>query len=448
MVTRTIPILLGLALLLGAAPGASAWHWEDEEENAYYGSRAGDPRTVEDAGECLDDVQDRYGLTCMVLYPHLIPGVDTVPVNAQRPMDCALGMDVTGGAAPVGPGWVHEGHTWYSAPSLVQYDTPEDEGPCEPGYHHPLRGLTRDLVLSPEYPIIGYAYLSSDTTRAPGLDPGPSGPKAGTMPCVTVEFTMQTGRHLGRGDVIAQGSTTKTVATVPDGIAPSSLPVEDPCPGSEGPIDPEQVTEFQVDLGTPQQEIPSSKGYIVHVRWYQWDGEDLEVTAQQNQWRLHSGPEDVNRVVVPVVRPLQVDHVKIQSFDDRFYILTEMSSPMGSYDVDAVNMHLKLLDDEGVEIPMEHLEPAIHRYSIDHDGLFRPVRVTFPWDVEQEGLEPGSYTIRAVATNWQHTDTATKQTTFSIPGQAETEDSPVSMLPALTLLALLALALLAARRRT
>lgn len=444
--TRILPSFLVLALLLGALPGASAWHWEDENENTAFGSQAGDPRTVEDAGECLEEVQDREELACMVLYPHIWDDRWMVPVNTQRPADC-LGDVESSHVFDFLPGNDEAESIWFSSPGFAEYATQEDGNSCEPEITHPERGLTRDLVLSPESNITGYWYLASGLSEPSAPIGSGQALSAGSMPCMTVEFTMRNGKFTEDGDVIAHGSTTKTIVSTPGGTDPDPLPIEDPCPGSLGTVDPGSVTEFRVDLGTPQFTVPQDKGFIVLVHWYQWNpevlGEDLPV--KQSHWKVLAGPEHANRLTVPVVEPLSVDGLDLQEEDGSVQIRSIINSPMGSYDVDVQNIRVEVFDDAEEKIDLKHLQEPILRYSVDIGGHFRPVNVTFPWDLEKEDLDPGTYTVRMSATNWQHTHDAMNETTFTIPAQAEVQGSPGAGFPVIALLLLTALVL---RRRT
>jgi hypothetical protein len=431
--------LLGLLvtslLLLSGAQTASAWHWDNENEHQAFGAQAGDPRTQEDVQECLDQTAHSRELTCIALYPHLLDNIFSVPANTQRPADC-LKDRARGWFAPGVAGWAHSGLQWYSSPGFVEYSPHAGDDACEAPRVHPERGLAKDLRLSTEAPIIGYWHLSADQLEITplGIGSGPEGePSAGAMPCVSVEMTLQTGRYLGQGDIIAQGTTTKTIVSTPKQLDEHPLPPYDPCPGSQGRITAEPTTKFRIDLGRAQQDIPGNEGYLVHVRWYQWDGERLpeEGSLQQPGWNIRSGPDHVNRLILPVQRPAAIEELKIVTFRNTTYIQATIDSPLGSYDIDMENLRIGLYNERREQVPLEKLGDPIYRFSIDIDGHLRPVNVTIPWDKHEENLPSGIYTLRVSAPNWQHTHTASDEITIHIAKKEGWPEAPFPVLPLL-----------------
>lgn len=443
---------LACALLLAAAPSTVAWHWEDEVENELFNTHAGDPRTPDDAQECLNETRSMEGVSCVAIYPHLLfNDHGGYPLNAQRPADCAPER-AQGTSSPVDvyEYWRFNEARFWSSPGLVQYGEPGDDGMCgEDVFMEPHSELSLNLTLAKDINITGYWYLSSDQLEQSGLGigTGPEGePSAGLMPCLTVRMTMETDWWPGEGRVLAQGETTKTLLSTPQAVGDHPLGIDDPCPGAEGEITAETVNEFRVDLGQADATIQSHEAYHVHVLWYQWEGTEPVPVSQvaQGDWSLRAGPEYTNRVILPVQETIRVEEMRLYKDENSTYIQTITNTPLGSYDVDVNNYRLKVFDRDGDEVDLKHLEEPILRYSINHDGLVRPINATYPWDQEAEALEPGEYTIQVQVPNWQHTADAVGQHTFTV--DEDRQEAPLEFLSVVLVMTGFALVMARARR--
>jgi hypothetical protein len=414
-----------LILMLLSGPTAVAYHWDDEQDNTSFMSHAGDENVQRDGGECFNATRELEGTHCVVLYGHVFGLLNAVPINVQSPADCA--PDLARGFS----GEVHLGEKnkidLYSSPGFVEYSTERCGGSKdEEPRLHPERGLSSDIRVSEEVPIYGYWYLSADSAEFSPLGIG-SGedaePSMGVMPCVSVRMQMWTQRHIGQGTLLAEGTTTKTVVSTPQAAGDTSASnglIVDPCPGADGTIDPQQVTEFQVALEpVTELTIPEHEGYVIGVKWYQHDGGDPadDPNIMQREWNLRTGSQYPNRIVMAVEDSIRIDDMRLVEFGGSLWIVADINTPWGSYDVDTANIRLEFEDADGQPVPIDHLAEPRLDYSVDHDGHYDPVNVRYEWDHRNEDLPPGTYTVRLVATNWQHTEDAIAERTFTLHEQ-------------------------------
>lgn len=441
--TRSTQITLAtiVAALLVLGTPVSAYHWEDEQENEQYMTRAGDESVRADGADCFNATAELDDAHCVVLYGHVFDILNVVPINIQSPASCT--PDLARGFS----GEVHTGMKnqmfLRSSPGFVEYE--EDkcgvQGQDDPDVH-PERGLTSDVTISEDVPVTGFWYLSADSGEfSPmGLDEEPS---MGVMPCVTVRMQLWTQHYVGLGTLVAEGTTTKTVVSTPEALeealGPTQDQVDDVCPGSEETVDPEQVTEFRVDMEKQDSLlIPDYEGYVIGVQWYQHDGGDPDDDGNnlmQREWNIHTGSEYPNRIVMAVKDSIRIDRVNVQDFDNKLWIRGSINTPWGSYDVDTKNIRIEVVDEDGntvIDQDSEYVDDMILQYSVNHDGHFKPVNATLPWDYQAQDLPPGEYTARVTVTNWQHTQDAIGEQTFTItdegfsPGAAPGPETEVA----------------------
>ncbi|MBW3584124.1 MAG: hypothetical protein KY455_13620 [Euryarchaeota archaeon] len=408
-------VLVVLALL--TVPMASA-------QSTQFGSTAGDPAYLEDGKECFERIgyDEATGVgtdgetSCVVLYGHVFDLLNAVPINIQRPIPgtdpIARGFSGSPNAEPY---WDLNQLTLYSSPGFVEY---KSDPLAEPRLH-PERGLTDDVKMSKDVGIIGYWYLSADfdEVSVAGGDPVVN-TDAGVMPCLTVRMVLQAGRVYDGREPLASGSTTKTIvsADAAGDKRAGETGHTHPCPNSDGIIsEPSKVTEFKVEMEPASGDIPKIQGFLVHVEWYQFDpanDPDRNQKVGQHQWNLHAGDQYLNRVLFPVKNGVRIDEVRPQFFDNKIYIHGVFNSPWGSYDVDTGSIIVRVLNAAGEEVANSltsaSIEDPILRYSVDHDGHFKPVNATFPWNFKDDDLPPGEYTIEVSTMNWQHTAAAVK----------------------------------------
>lgn len=417
---------VGLTAMLVLGNPSVASHWANENPHEKFTSEAGDPAYIEDAQDCWDQIGEDGDRHCVVLYGHVFDLLNAVPINIQRPSpNCdslARGFTST---PPVEPYWSFNRISLFSSPGFVEYN----QNDCDSPRLHPERGLTSDVNVAQDVDILGYWYMSADMfeVNAIGLNTGGQGPlpHMGVLPCLTVRMELHTQRFVGQGELLAAGQTTKTVVSTPYGQGINEeLPIpQPPCPSDQDPggvMNATEVTEFKINLGQISREIREHEGFVVGVQWWFHDMGDPDWSQDKvyhREWNLHTGPDYPNRIVLAVEDSVRVERVQPQLFDGKIYIHSVLNSPWGSYDVDTQNIRVQVFDENGNEVAdhtSAHMADPILRYSVDHDGHFKPVNATFPWDFEQEGLEPGDYTIRVTVTNWQHTHDAYREAGFTI----------------------------------
>jgi hypothetical protein len=425
---------LSVTGLLLFSTAATAWHMPNENEHVKFTSIAGDARVQTDGADCIEavghSINGEEKSHCIVLYAHNYDLLQPVPINVQRPPECfpdlAQGFTGTPGIEPF---WTFSRAVLYSSAGFVEYEESRCASENYKPRIHPERGLTSDILIDRSADILGYWYLSVDTAEftPAGQDGHNNGLNMGVMPCVTVEMVLQTGRFPGSGTTLATGRTTKTMVTTPDvlGDAPD-LPAQppDPCEGSDGDIAPGRVTEFKVNLGKATADIPEHAGYIIIVRWFQHDGgnSEEENNVIMREWNRHNGADYPNRVIIPVQESIRIERIRVQEFDSKLYFHTVLNSPWGSYDVDTRNIRVEVFKENGEAVPLQHLAEPILRYSVDHDGHFKPVNATFPWDYKKENLPDGRYTVKVTVPNWQHTAEATRSSSFGITASGVESD--------------------------
>jgi hypothetical protein len=470
----TFAILVAALMLL--SPLASA-----QSQTEKFDSYSGDENTRDDGAKCFDEIDGRDDLSCVVLYGHPFDLNNIMYINVQRPPsyleDLSRGLTGAPGVEAVTGRGSNE-FTLASSPGFVEYRGPD----VDPGLH-PERGLTADVELASDVDIFGYWYLSADfdefsplgIDKIPDNSPVEPGadPSYGIMPCLTVRMVLQEGRHFGNGEILAEGRTTKTIVTGMhlEGTGNPGIP-DHPCAdGHTAEVDINDVIEFEVNLGKASGAISAAQGFIVFVHWWNHapGSPNNPDKVYMHQWNLRSGSEYMPRIVVPLANPIWFEGpVRPQFFDGKLFFRGTINSPWGSYDVDTGNIKVEVFDANGAPVAMNNLEEPILRYSVDHDGHFKPVNAAFPWDFRADNVPPGEYTVRMTAMNWQWTGEASREARIIIhedisksqaidsDGQVTTgdptqlgdaEESPTTIVPLLTVGILGLLGLFRIRRR-
>jgi PGF-CTERM protein len=197
------------------------------------------------------------------------------------------------------------------------------------------------------------------------------------------------------------------------------VPVPDPCVDEATKtiypnLNVGPVTEFPVNMGSASGIIPKAEAFVIHVEWRQFSQTGQKVA--QREWNVHTGVNYRNRLVIPVMNPLQVEEVRPQLFEDKIYIHGVFNSPWGSYDVDIGSLMVEILKPDGTPLETSNIGEPILKYSVDHDAHFKPVNATFPWEYKKDNLPPGTYKVRLHTMNWQHTAMSINEATVDFPG--------------------------------
>lgn len=414
--TRSALVHAGLfaLLLLAALPGAEGQRAPPNPS----GDVAGRPEIALDSTDCLAHPGWTNGVTCTVLYAHIFNLLDKAPINVQFPHaicpDIARGFSST---PTIEPFFAQNHMDFWSTAGFVEYEEGfiDENGYCVPEVH-PERGLTADVLLSPDVPVHFFWYLSADTDDV-SMASDPRQVDTGAMPCVTVRVEIQSGRQFGSGRTLAEGQATRTVVST-NLTAGGSTPVPDPCAEGElveqrfPAIEVAQAHEFPVVLSVAEEPITKTEGFVVRVEWWQAEQPGGEKVAQR-EWNVRTGSEHRSRLVLPVLNPVVVQEVRPQLFLDTIYVHGVFNSPWGSYDVDPDSLMLDIVDEALVPVADPDFGEPIYVYSVDHDGHFIPVNMTVPWNFHADALPPGTYKARMTMKNWQHTATAASEATMT-----------------------------------
>lgn len=430
------PAFLVALLLLASTPNAAA---------------EADPRIHEDAAVCLQALgatvegTDDQTTTCVVAYAH--PREELrfhIALNAQRPPDETSAW--TGFQQPtLQPHWdlatwtfdLHQGMVDYRESGII-YANPAFDGP---------------LALDAETPIQVRLHFSVD--QVPRLAPSaPEATPAGAAPCVAFEVRLVTSpSYDGPEEVLTQGRGLAHL------VNPGITPPELPCDGGPYAVPDETgITALDLTLPAPARSLEGRERprLIVTAANAEANGDD----ATLGGIHLVQDADHINHVVFAVHEAIRIDEILSAWSDDRLYVRTDVRSPWGDYDVSHEGLDLQLLAPDGTLLTARSTgqlaDPQV-RYEVAHDRPDQPVRALFDLGDLPLHLADGTYTLRATATNGQYTARTTTEvplllsaggtllTTTTLNGTstvyriAESEESPLPLLPwALTLGLLLA----------
>lgn len=164
--------------------------------------------------------------------------------------------------------------------------------------------------------------------------------------------------------------------------------------------------------------VPYENDLIVEFEWYQeTDGQKYIIGggAVAPNWNVNSGEDYPNNVVLPVRNPLDVELVFPRFIHDKLVILSVINTPWGSYDIQHESIEMTIRDGSGnVVTPDPDLISHHTDSSVAHAGHYNPINTTWIWDYQEQGLEPGDYTIEVAATNFQESYSTSTEATFTI----------------------------------
>lgn len=407
-----ITLIVGTLLLLSLFVGPSLGSEERLEPwDAPAAFEPGDERHRADVQECLAAAEVDPLIQCTALYPQITDAWTIHPMTIQRPPEC-LAESPTPGLQPPGaqPTWGLARYSFFYMPGFIQYH----ESGCERGATPvPAGWLNSDIHLVEDAPLVGYWHLAVEQIEPVEL--GSIESTLGTsdapeqLPCVTVRMVLETGRDRGEGSVIAQGQTTKNLIT--DHVQADQAP----CPDAQGFASFDNVTQFRVALDEPRKAIPQFDSFVLHVQWFfhepgaSKNPADEDYLAPQ-KWRLHTDHEQPNRVVLPTKQSLQMAPLALESDDTRLHVTTDIRSTFGVHDLDPDAVRLQILDEQGTPVEVDGLEQPAYAVT----STTQAINTTVSWQLMQEALEPGNYTLRVSAANWQHTTIVAQESSFTI----------------------------------
>lgn len=297
---------------------------------------------------------------------------------------------------------------------------------------HNERGQAKPIILDTGEEITADIYLTTDyhawavsTGSTNCIQPHPEntpcaypywGWDAGAQPDFQVKATLYSA-ELGpyKGNASSQPPIEETLregdpTVVAQGATEPEL-VSNGAPGTP------RVLHFDVPLGTPQvSEIPKTHDFFVVYQFYSnSSGEQWS----PHTWRIWGGEFYPPSFNMPVKNALSVENVIPRFAHGKLVFLSVVGSPWGSYDVDPEATTLTVEDaDTGEQVTPDSIE-AFSDYSVAHGGHFDPVNVTYVWDYEKDGLDPGTYEVTVTSDNIQGNSKASCTATFTVGPDGE-----------------------------
>lgn len=411
--------------------------------------------------EVREDITAQPG-TPITFYGHLFEHDRPMPINTQFPDgedDYSIGFAQPCGTPPPLPDGTleqipsipqvgklypscdeYEGNEmfFYSTAGFVQAKSREEF--INNGRHEQLhneRGQTKDIFLDTDQPASGVIYMSADfhgwlvllcDVACWNWDPGYfedwsvegwiwSVPLGDYQADPSSAPDMDAIRDRSAEDLvpIAYGrSEPKTMASFDP-----TLPAEPLCGGPcqtvhDFPIDYEWDPDFVASGGV----VPKEHDLVFEFEWSQYtDGQEYIASTHVagTLWNVNGGEDYPNRVVLPVRNPLDVELVFPNFIHDKLVILSVINTPWGSYDIDTDETRLTIHDADGNVVPIDEdtIQGGVET-SVSHAGHYMPIEGQWIWDFQEQGLEPGDYTVTVETINFQHSATASTSASFTI----------------------------------
>lgn len=398
-----------------------------------------------DIGQTVDEILQETGKE-VTFYGHIFAfgrGAP-MPMNTQFPKgesDYSIGTSTRCGNPPPAPADNQACRTlaaneqyWYSTAGFVQVKTAEEWG-GNYGLFHNERGLTKDVYLDTTQTPRALYHMSADfhgwlvalcDVACWNWDPG-------TFQDWVVEATVM---HASLGELHSNPSDAPDFSDVTAGNSGTII-----ARGTSEPTDMmsfdenvpvvggQTVWPFQFDLewdpafAASDGRIPHTDNVIVHWEWYQ---KTANPTGGTNEyiigtgvagvvWNLNSGEDYPSNVVLPVRNPIDVELVYPQFIHDKLVILSVINTPWGSYDIDPALINLVVKDGAGNVVPFKDgtLQRVLEQ-SVAHSGHYQPIKPTWVWDYQAQGLKPGDYTVTVEVTNYQHSVTTSTTALFTV----------------------------------
>lgn len=368
-----------------------------------------------------------------------------MPMNTQYPKgeaDYSIGTSSLCGVPPPAPADNEDCRTnaaneqyWYSTAGFVQVKTAEEWG-SDYSLFHNERGLTKDVYLDTTQTPRALYHMSADfhgwlvalcVAACWNWDPGlfqdwvveatilhaPLG-ELHSSPSEEPDFTNVTA--MGPGVVvIAKGASEPF----------DMVSVDENVPVAGG----QTVWPYAFDLAwdpafaAGDGKIPYTDNIVVHWEWYQKTdnpagGQNeyiLGTGAAGIVWNVNSGEDYPSNVVLPVRNPIDVELVYPQFIHDKLVLLSVINTPWGSYDIDPALVKLVVKDSSGSVVPFKDgTLQQVFEQSVAHSGHYQPIKPTWVWDYQAQGLRPGQYSVSVEVTNFQHSVTTDTTALFTI----------------------------------
>lgn len=338
---------------------------------------------------------------------------------------------------------------WYTTAGFVQVKS-NDEWTGYDQFHNE-RGQTKDIYFDLDQPIEarywmsadfhGWAVLFCDVSICWNWDPGVlenwvveatvyHGPLGEFNAQASEKPDMNNIYNNPDATVIAYGREgPKTLASIDSTLepvaGPAGLCTEDGCQ-TANPFDItlEYSEEFIANGGV----VPKEDDIVTRFQWYQEeDGEKYILgfgVIIGTAWNVNGGEDFPPTITYPIKNPLDVELVFPRFIHDKLVILGVLNTPWGSYDVDMDSIELVVTDESGDEVAIDRsLMQSSIESSVAHAGHYKPIDVTWIWDYQAQGLDPGTYTATVKASNFQGSYSTQTESTFTITAEGTGGDT-------------------------
>lgn len=401
-----------------------------------------------DEGQTREEILQKEGQD-ITLYGHIfatnVGGENPMPMNTQFPRgeaDLSQGTSTGCGAPPPAPADNEDCRAdtsneqrWYSTAGFVQVKNAEEWG-GDYGKFHNERGLTKDVFFDTSKPARATYYMSPDyhgwlvalcVAVCWNWDPGYYDDwvvESWLIHAPLGELHSNPSEEPEMGDVRARAPGVVVMAHGKS--APTDMiSVDDTVPVAADPA----VTEFKFDYEWDPAfvasggVIPNTDNIIVEWEWYQ---ETNNPTGGTNKyilggapaglvWNMNTGEDYPANVVVPVRNPIDVELVYPQFIHDKLVILSVINTPWGSYDIDPALISIQVKDKTGTPVQIvDGTMTQVVEQSVAHSGHYQPIKPTWVWDYQKQGLKPGEYSVSVSVTNFQHSVTTETAAVFTI----------------------------------
>lgn len=325
--------------------------------------------------------------------------------------------------------WTANTQYWYTTAGFVQVKSMEEWGGDYTLFHNE-RGMTKDVFVDLSQKPVSTYYMSADfhgwlvalcAATCWNWDPGlfqdwvveswlwhaPTGElhmNASEEP----DLSLVTGRDPG-AVLMAHGKTNPIDMVSLDPSIPT---------GVKTVYDFVSEMEWDPGFAATDGSVPLTSNIIMQYRWYQeTEGQKYILgyaTAAPN-WNVNSGEDYPANVVIPVRNPIDVELVYPQFIHDKLVLLSVVNTPWGSYDIDPSLVKLVVKDSSGAVVPFkEGTLQQVFEQSVAHSGHYQPIKPTWVWDYQAQGLKPGDYSVTVEVTNFQHSVTTGTTGLFTI----------------------------------
>lgn len=291
---------------------------------------------------------------------------------------------------------------------------------------HPARGVDGDLRLSGDDLVLHW-YWAMDP--APGVPGGEQAPLA--LPNVVVEAALRVGDAIAVDDAAYdQGAVIASGRSEPATLAG---------PATQGAtydtVDGQSVYEFTIPMKVAAPLVPRDQGFNLRVDTYMMECGDGR--AMPHTVALHSSPGHRPRIDVGLVDPLS-STLRANVTADTLIVLGQPTSVLGVGDV--ANVTLDVTGPDGQEVQMERMDQVVQGFGPCGEDCGH--RLLYVYLRGLPDPQPGVYRATLSFTNQQGTASWTQSTEVSVAAEQEAPG-----LPPLLMLAALAVAALALRRR-